>query len=452
MKKLVILYVGIILLLFPFTFVNAGEMSIGINCPSQAKIGETIRCTVSGNSGTSLISSLEAKIQISSELEFIKFHTDAIWQGNGENGSIDLYTDSNKSGAFSIGVIEAKVKSNAVVGQSILLHNVVYYDHEFNDISVTNASSGIKIVSSNNYLSSLSLDGVTISPSFDKNVTSYIAEVDGENVTVLALAEDQKALVSGTGNKTLVYGQNTIIVKVTSESNEVREYKIVVTRPDNRPPEEEKKEEEKKEENPPSSSSTPSPVVPSLSNDNKLSTLELVGYAIPFQSQVLEYSIEVDANVSTLEVKAVANNNKANVMVSGADKIISGKNEIIIMVTAENGEQLQYVVHVNKNVVASTLLKELSIEKYEIDFKKDIFEYEVKVTEDMLNIQAIPEVEDAIVEIKKNSNLVNGSVVEIFVSYEGNESVYRIKIVKDEVESKTKKDSKKNSFFNNSWN
>jgi len=178
----------------------------------------------------------------------------------------------------------------------------------------------------------------------------------------------------------------------------------------------------------------------------------LVGYAIPFQSQVLEYSIEVDANVSTLEVKAVANNNKANVMVSGADKIISGKNEIIIMVTAENGEQLQYVVHVNKNVVASTLLKELSIEKYEIDFKKDIFEYEVKVTEDMLNIQAIPEVEDAIVEIKKNSNLVNGSVVEIFVSYEGNESVYRIKIVKDEVESKTKKDSKKNSFFNNSWN
>ncbi|MBR1765295.1 MAG: cadherin-like beta sandwich domain-containing protein [Ruminococcus sp.] len=86
--------------------------------------------------------------------------------------------------------------------------------------------------SNNNLLSSLTVSGCTLSPSFDKYTQSYTATVDGSvsSVKVTAKALGSGAKISGTGNVSLSDGKNTLNIKVTSTSGDVRTYKVVITK------------------------------------------------------------------------------------------------------------------------------------------------------------------------------------------------------------------------------
>lgn len=112
-------------------------------------------------------------------------------------------------------------------------------------ITVTSASSNSnggttnekKEYSSDNTLASLSVDGYEISPSFSKDTTKYTLEVDEsvEKITVQAKANDSKATVTGTGEKTLTSGDNTIEVKVTAENGNEKVYQIIISVEDKNP-------------------------------------------------------------------------------------------------------------------------------------------------------------------------------------------------------------------------
>lgn len=82
--------------------------------------------------------------------------------------------------------------------------------------------------SPSNLLSSLSLSKGTLSPAFDPEVTEYNVNLKaGSTATsVSAQAKDTKASIEGTGEKTLVEGDNLVEVKVTAENGDVRTYKI----------------------------------------------------------------------------------------------------------------------------------------------------------------------------------------------------------------------------------
>lgn len=83
---------------------------------------------------------------------------------------------------------------------------------------------------SNNYLSSLEIDGYEISPTFSKTNNTYFinAESDVEKVTVNAIAEDGNAKVNIYGNDNIDGKQSKILVSVTAENGEVRIYRIFV--------------------------------------------------------------------------------------------------------------------------------------------------------------------------------------------------------------------------------
>ena len=113
------------------------------------------------------------------------------------------------------------------------MHN----DSNNNKLSVTPVSKTITIGTpvikdSNNYLSALSITGYTISPAFNKNTTSYSLTVPNNvsSVTVNATKESAKAILTGTGNKSLSVGANNISVVVTAENGNKRTYTITVTR------------------------------------------------------------------------------------------------------------------------------------------------------------------------------------------------------------------------------
>ena len=84
--------------------------------------------------------------------------------------------------------------------------------------------------SSDATLSSLMLSGLTLMPEFDPATTAYTAEIDFlETTTVEAMATHHAAMVEGTGEKTLVVGDNMISVMVTAEDESTQTYTVTVT-------------------------------------------------------------------------------------------------------------------------------------------------------------------------------------------------------------------------------
>lgn len=82
--------------------------------------------------------------------------------------------------------------------------------------------------SSNNFLKSLSIDGIELSPKFDKQTVEYeiTKEIDDDEIEVKAEAEDTRATVNGTGIVKLKKGNNTISIEVVAENQTSRTYKI----------------------------------------------------------------------------------------------------------------------------------------------------------------------------------------------------------------------------------
>ena len=83
---------------------------------------------------------------------------------------------------------------------------------------------------SNNYLSSLEIEGYTIS--FDKHLLSYDIEVptDVNSLVINATSENEKATISIIGNDSLEENNNLVIIKVIAEDKSEKEYKINVQR------------------------------------------------------------------------------------------------------------------------------------------------------------------------------------------------------------------------------
>lgn len=94
-----------------------------------------------------------------------------------------------------------------------------------------------KEYSSDNNLSSLSVDGYQISPEFNKDVVEYTLTVDEsvEKINISATANDSKASVIGTGEVSLSSGENTVEIKVIAENGNEKIYKILVTVEDQNP-------------------------------------------------------------------------------------------------------------------------------------------------------------------------------------------------------------------------
>lgn len=65
-----------------------------------------------------------------------------------------------------------------------------------------------------------------------------------------------------------------------------------------------------------------------------------------FSPEVNEYNVMMEEEVSKLIISAQAQDSNAKVQVKGADDLQVGENEITIIVTAENGDTLEYALYV----------------------------------------------------------------------------------------------------------
>ena len=95
-------------------------------------------------------------------------------------------------------------------------------------------------LSDNNYLSALSVEGYTLTPSFDKETDRYSITIpaDVNSINVSATPEDNSADVDGTGTVEVTESK-TVTVTVTAQSGAIKVYSIVVTKEGDEPSEDE---------------------------------------------------------------------------------------------------------------------------------------------------------------------------------------------------------------------
>ena len=99
-----------------------------------------------------------------------------------------------------------------------------------NEFQQTQEEPTATIKSTNNNLSNIEISDATIE--FNKDVLQYSIDVkyEIEKMTINAVAEDDKSIITGTGNYDLKVGENEIKLVVTAEDETTKEYIIKITR------------------------------------------------------------------------------------------------------------------------------------------------------------------------------------------------------------------------------
>ncbi len=165
--------------------------------------------------------------------------------------------------------------------------------------------------------------------------------------------------------------------------------------------------------------------------------LDVAGITPLFDNNVYEYYLTVPNTVKDIEVIAIGENSNAKIDVTGNKNLKEGLNNIKILVTSEdNKNKKTYNIKVTKTAnleLANTNLEILAIENALLNppFNVDETNYSTEVSKDTekLNILAIPENENAKVQILGNDNLNEGdNAITIIVTAENGFSEKKFQI------------------------
>ena len=262
-----------------------------------------------------------------------------------------------------------------------------------------------KVLATDSTLKKLGVNGTEITLKDD--VTKYTTSVSftTRKLEIEAIANDEKATVIDFKNNKASFdffeNSRDIKIKVQSEAGDMTTYTLTVT----------KRSEA----------------------DVTLKTLKIKNYDLDFDKEITDYELKVLKNVDKLEIEAKATDKNATVKITNP-KLSVGENEVKIEVS-NDGNTNTYLIKVTKiNEDDKTLanLKSLTIDNYEIEFRPDKYEYNLKIeNENCLNIKAVAKLEDADVEITGNLDLEDGSIIKIKVTYDDEFfNTYKINIEK----------------------
>ena len=128
MKKIYILIILLLAFIIPVK-ANALTGTISLECDSfTKKVGENISCTLYGNSNEG-VSAFESNIVKGDSLRLSNLNVSTIWQGDIENNSVLLYTDTNKTDKFEL--FTFNVTSDEVGESSLTFNNTYFTDSSF---------------------------------------------------------------------------------------------------------------------------------------------------------------------------------------------------------------------------------------------------------------------------------------------------------------------------------
>lgn len=221
---------GAFILLFAFIFkidnVSAASCRIGVSAPSSVVVGQSFKVTVTV-AGSASIGSWEYTLSYDSSkvrLNSGTLHVVDYGNGSKSSSSYSYSFTALQSGSATFKPVNASVLDYASTNECLSSTGSA-------SVSMKSQSEIEASYSRNNNLSSLSVEGADLSPSFNKDITEYQATlpVDTTKAKIIATAQDSKASITGAGEVDVVDGINKIEIIVTAEHGEKKKYVINLT-------------------------------------------------------------------------------------------------------------------------------------------------------------------------------------------------------------------------------
>lgn len=270
-----------------------------------------------------------------------------------------------------------------------------------------------------NLLTDLTVSGASFT--FSPYKSEYTVKVPKNTTTVDingTLADPTSTYVEGFQPREITLDGDTtdVMIKVQSLSGSVRPYILHIVKEG-------------------TTSSNPSP---STKGSNYLSSLSIVGANFTFDKTVLDYNVSVTYDVESVDIYAFAEDKSANVSIHGGGSLRVGENTATVTVTNTSGRSRTYTIKIIRKedelgISSNTELSTLSVGGYDIKFKPNKLDYELKIDkEKTLVIMATPKSDRSNVYIVGNEDLSTFSTLKIsVVAEDGSTSVYSIDISKD---------------------
>ena len=227
MKKYITLLFALLTFFIGMNKVDAASLNLsGSTSASSTTVGNSITVKFTYSSSNALGAVVYSMTYDSSKLTLT----------SGTQNGAPVYTGSEKSASVTY-TFKAKASGSASI--TFKVNEAV--DFSGNDMGTPSKTVSVNIntqaaqqasYSKNNNLSSLKISSGTLSPSFNKNTTSYSATVENEvtSITISGSREDSKSSVSGLGTFDLEEGANKFNIKVTAQNGSSKTYTVTITR------------------------------------------------------------------------------------------------------------------------------------------------------------------------------------------------------------------------------
>ncbi len=212
-----------------FSFVigaKAADASISVSSTGQVVVGNTFTVKIKISSSKALGSWEFTPTYDSKIFKFVSGESPVVGDYNG-NKNIKSKTYTYKFKAIGTGTGKIGVKSYGA------------YSLDEKKLSVSAGTKSVKVItqaqleatySKNNYLKSLSVDGLKLSPAFKKDTLEYRVEANSNttSVNIKASVADSKSSVSGRGKHNVAEGENVFKIVVKAQNGSTRTYKVIV--------------------------------------------------------------------------------------------------------------------------------------------------------------------------------------------------------------------------------
>lgn len=227
---------------------NVNTINLYYSIPENKKVGDTIKFVATITNITKDKSEETELDQTKQETQSIELEVKIIEEKPEESkdeNKGDVKTDKKEEQQIP-NIDENKIndKQEITQSQNQIKNNVISTNQTgaIQNMSTSNSNSSksnnsqtVNVTyngSDNNYLSELSVGGYTLNKDFSKENTTYFITVENEieNLDISAVVEDDTATRCIYGNENLTEGTNKILISVTAENGNVRNYRIYVTR------------------------------------------------------------------------------------------------------------------------------------------------------------------------------------------------------------------------------
>lgn len=417
MKKIKYLFLTLILVIIFPMFVNAAT---SLSASTQTPIvGSIIYIQVNVDYGRENLIK-EAHYAISYDTDSLEL-VEVVWTQSKGTYQLDsgiIYIDKEDNGQpWEYGgqvILKLKVNQSGKNKVSIKENGLAYY---VDGSVVSQTFSGITLnaqsASTDNSISTLYVEGYTITPTFSRNQHEYNLNVPSnvDKVNVVAKRGSSTQTITGDGIRELEYGDNRVKVNVEAQDGSVNTYEIMINRKDDR------------------------------TGDTTLMNLSVSNTSIKYEEDTTIYYATVSRSVDSVLISARANDPAATLAGTGTKALEIGRNVFDVKVISSNNQSQTYTLVITRSEEelkpneASTKLSSLSINSKIFELSDDKNTYLMGVTKDakILNFDYETKSETASVNIEGGNKLVEGiNIVKITVTEtDDKKEEYTIIVYKD---------------------